>query len=202
MEIESAVFVGSYPQFKQCPEDGKPEYAFIGRSNVGKSSLINMLLGRKNLARTSNTPGKTQLLNYYLINDQWYVVDLPGYGYARVSQKKRRSWEHMIHSYLINRRSLQCAVVLIDAMIPPQDNDIEFINWLGEKRIPFIIVYTKTDRLREDERQKNIQKIREALLNHWETLPQQFETSARKGWGREELLEFFAQVNAKTKEEW
>jgi GTP-binding protein len=202
MEIESAVFIGSYTQFRDCPADGRPEYAFIGRSNVGKSSLINMLLGRKNLARTSNTPGKTQLLNYFLINDQWYVVDLPGYGYARVSKKKRRSWEHMIHSYFINRLSLQCAVVLIDAMIPPQDQDIEFINWLGEKRIPFIIVYTKTDRLREDERQENIQKIRQALLNYWETLPPQFETSARKGWGREELLDFFAQVNAKTKEEW
>lgn len=202
MEIESAVFVGSYPQFKLCPRDGKPEYAFIGRSNVGKSSLINMLLGRKNLARTSNTPGKTQLLNYYLVNNQWYVVDLPGYGYARVSKKKRRSWEHMVHSYFINRLSMQCAVVLIDAMVPPQENDIEFINWLGEKQIPFIIVYTKTDRLKEVDRQANIERIREALLKHWETLPQEFETSAREGWGRAGLLDFFAQVNAKTKEEW
>ena len=202
MKIDTAVFVGSYPQFKRCPQDGKPEYAFIGRSNVGKSSLINMILERKNLARTSNTPGKTQLLNYYLINDRWYVVDLPGYGYARVSKKKRKEWEHMIHSYFRNRTTLQCAIVLIDAMIPPQDSDIEFINWLGENRIPFVLAYTKTDRLKEEQRAANIRKIQEALYEFWETLPQQFETSARKGWGREELLDFFADVNAKIREEW
>lgn len=202
MEIDTSVFVGSYPQFKLCPQDGKPEYAFIGRSNVGKSSLINMLLGRKNLAHISNTPGKTQLLNYYLVNDRWYVVDLPGYGYARVSKKKRREWEWMIHSYFRNRTTLQCAVVLIDAMVPPQVSDMEFINWLGENRIPFVIVYTKTDRLKTEERAANITRIQDALYEFWETLPQQFETSAKKGWGKAELLQFFAEVNAKISDEW
>ncbi len=202
MEIQSAVFTGSYPQFKMCPQDGNPEYAFIGRSNVGKSSLINMLLKRKNLARTSNTPGKTQLLNYYLIDDSWYIVDLPGYGYARVSKRKRRAWEQMIHSYFINRITLQCAVVLIDSMISPQRSDLEFINWLGEKQIPFVLAYTKTDRLKEEERLENIKRFQEAMLEYWEALPQQFETSARKGWGRDELLQFFAEVNAKINDSW
>lgn len=202
MEIESTVFVGSYPQLKNCPTDGRPEYAFIGRSNVGKSSLINMLFDRKNLARTSNTPGKTQFLNYYLVNDDWYAVDLPGYGYARVSKRKRKEWERLIHSYFLNRPTMQCAIVLIDAMIPPQELDIDFINWLGEHHIPFVIAYTKMDRIKEAERPKNIQRIQDALYEYWENLPRQFETSSRKGWGRQDLLDFLADVNAKIREEW
>ena len=202
MEIQAVKFIGSYPRFKDCPQDGRPEYAFIGRSNVGKSSLINMLFQRKGLARISNTPGKTQLLNYYLVDDAWYVVDLPGYGYAKVSKKKRKDWERMIYAYFKNRMTMQCAVVLLDAMIPPQQVDIEFINWLGERYIPFVIVYTKLDRIKEWDREKHIKRIQDALLAHWETLPQQFETSSAKGWGRQELLQFFQEVNTKISEEW
>ena len=151
MEIKYADFVGSYPSLNQCPQSRQPEYAFIGRSNVGKSSLINMITGRKGLAKVSNTPGKTQFINYFQINGNWHLVDLPGYGYARISKSKRAAWEKMIANYLQNRANLVCTFVLLDAYIPPQPIDMEFINWLGEIQIPFVIVYTKTDRIRGGE---------------------------------------------------
>lgn len=195
MDIHQTAFAGSYPSEAQCPTDGKPEYAFIGRSNVGKSSLINMLTGRKNIAHTSRTPGKTQLINYFLADGQWYLVDLPGYGYARISKRKRQEWRRMIEGYLQKRQALQCAFILVDANIPPQQNDIDFINWLGESRIPFVIVYTKTDRLKPQDLEKNIDAIRQALFQFWNELPQQFITSSNKSMGREEILKFIGEVN-------
>lgn len=195
MDVKQVAFAGSYPSESQCPGDGKPEYAFIGRSNVGKSSLINLLTGRKNIAHTSNTPGKTQLINYFLVNGDWYLVDLPGYGYARISKAKRRQWELMIRGYLSKRPSLQCAFVLIDSNIPPQQLDIEFINWLGERGIPFVIVFTKADRLKPEELEANTALVREALLEHWNELPQQFTTSAVRKAGKEEILQFIGGIN-------
>lgn len=195
MDIHQTAFAGSYPSEAQCPTDGKPEYAFIGRSNVGKSSLINMLTGRKNIAHTSRTPGKTQLINYFLADGQWYLVDLPGYGYARISKRKRQEWRRMIEGYLQKRQTLQCAFILVDANIPPQQNDIDFINWLGESRIPFVIVFTKTDRLKPQDLEKNIDAIRQALFQFWNELPQQFITSSNKSMGREEILKFIGEVN-------
>ncbi|MCO6475490.1 MAG: YihA family ribosome biogenesis GTP-binding protein [Phaeodactylibacter sp.] len=195
MEIKHTAFAGSFPSEAQCPVNGKPEYAFIGRSNVGKSSLINMLTGRKNIAHISRTPGKTQLINFFLADGEWYLVDLPGYGYARISKRKRQEWRRMIEGYLQKRQVLQCAFVLVDANIPPQQLDIDFINWLGESRIPFVIAYTKTDRLKPEELESNINAIQEALLQHWEELPRQFITSSREGQGREEVLQFIHEVN-------
>ena len=195
MDVHNTAFAGSYPTESQCPADGKPEYAFIGRSNVGKSSLVNMLTGRKNIAHTSRTPGKTQLINFFLADGQWYLVDLPGYGYARISKRKRREWRRMIEGYLQKRQALQCAFILVDANVPPQQIDIEFINWLGEARIPFVIVYTKTDRLKPQELESNISAIQQALLQYWQELPQQFITSSVKGEGRDEILQFINEVN-------
>ena len=195
MDVHNTAFAGSYPTESQCPADGKPEYAFIGRSNVGKSSLVNMLTGRKNIAHTSRTPGKTQLINFFLADGRWYLVDLPGYGYARISKRKRREWRRMIEGYLQKRQSLQCAFILVDANVPPQQIDIEFINWLGEARIPFVIVYTKTDRLKPEELESNISAIQQALLQYWQELPQQFITSSVKGEGRDEILQFINEVN-------
>ncbi|MCB9275945.1 MAG: YihA family ribosome biogenesis GTP-binding protein [Lewinellaceae bacterium] len=195
MDIKQVAFAGSFPAESQCPRDGKPEYAFIGRSNVGKSSLINSITGRKNIAHTSNTPGKTQLINYFLVNSDWYLVDLPGYGYARISKTKRQQWEMMIRGYLSKRANLQCAFILIDSNIPPQQLDIEFVNWLGEKQVPFVIVYTKTDRLKPEELESNVERIRAALLEYWNELPQQFVTSAVKREGKEEILHFIGQIN-------
>ncbi|MFM8450814.1 MAG: ribosome biogenesis GTP-binding protein YihA/YsxC [Haliscomenobacter sp.] len=196
MEIHLAEFVGSYPHYRACPADDLPEFAFIGRSNVGKSSLINMLCRRNELARTSNKPGKTQLLNLYLVEKTWRVVDLPGYGYARVSKTQRKGWEKMIQDYLIQRPNLQCAFVLIDSNIPPQLIDIEFINWLGEIRVPFVLVFTKTDRLKPADLESNLAAVRQKLLETWHELPQQFVTSSAKGIGREEILAFIASVTA------
>lgn len=195
MEIKEAEYVGSFPSEKQSPKDAKPEYAFIGRSNVGKSSLINMLCRRRDLARVSNTPGKTQLLNFYLIDKSWYIVDLPGYGYARISKKKRDEWEKMIEGYLLHRKNLGCAFVLIDANIPPQLIDLEFINWMGKMEIPFVIVFTKTDRLKSNEKKKNIAAFNSELRKYWNELPQQFVTSSSKNIGAEAILQFVKEVN-------
>ncbi|MEM1217050.1 MAG: ribosome biogenesis GTP-binding protein YihA/YsxC, partial [Bacteroidota bacterium] len=173
MTLHQIEFKGSYPEQRQAPKDGKPEFAFIGRSNVGKSSLINMLTERTSLARTSNVPGKTQLLNYFLINDSWYLVDLPGYGYARVSKKLRRQWWLMMDHYFKKRETLCCVFVLLDSNVGPQKVDLDFINYLGEQQLPFIILYTKSDKTKtkEDQLQQNIADIRAALLEHWESLP-------------------------------
>ena len=194
MIIHNIEFKGSFPEQRQAPQDGKPEFAFIGRSNVGKSSLINMLSDRRDIARISNVPGKTQHLNYYLVNDGWYLVDLPGYGYARVSKKLRRQWRLMMEHYFIKRETLQCVFVLLDGNIGPQKVDIEFINWLGELGIPFILVYTKTDRCKPHELEKNITAIRAALLEYWEELPPDICTSSTKRVGREEVLQIISET--------
>lgn len=201
MEIKYADFIGSYPTLGQCPKSKFPEYAFIGRSNVGKSSLINMLTNKKGLAKVSNTPGKTQTLNYFQINGAWHLVDLPGYGYAKISKSKRFAWEKMISNYLQNRPNLMCAFVLLDAYIPPQKIDVEFINWLGEMHIPFVIVYTKVDRIRggEEGRTKNITAIQTELRKTWNDLPQQFISSAVKKDGQKDILDFIEQLNEQYK---
>jgi len=193
--MQEVRYMGSYPSITSCPKDEKPEYAFIGRSNVGKSSLINMLTGRNGLARISKKPGKTQMINYFLVERDWYLVDLPGYGYAKISKKKRREWEIMIEGYLQHRKTLACAFVLIDANIPAQQIDIDFLNWLGAKQVPFAIVYTKIDRLKPAEVQPNIDRIRASFLEHWEALPQEFITSSVRKEGQEEILGFIDGVN-------
>jgi len=195
MIIQYANFVSSHTSISQCPVADKAEYAFIGRSNVGKSTLINMLTGRNKLARVSQTPGKTQLINYFKINEAWYLVDLPGYGYAKVSKTSRVKWQKMIRNYLTKRINLQCTFVLIDSRIPPQAIDIDFLNWLGEMLIPFVIVYTKTDKLKPEELEENIEKIETAIKEHWDALPQRFQTSSIKKTGRDEILSFIHQLN-------
>lgn len=196
MEIVTAEFKGSFPNFAQGPKEEAPEFAFIGRSNVGKSSLINMLCGKKELAHTSQKPGKTQLLNYYLINQKWFIVDLPGYGYAKISKGKRKEWQKMIQDYLVRRPTLCCAFVLVDSNIPPQTVDVDFINWLGEMHVPFVLVYTKTDRLKPQELEANLEAIQNKLLEYWNELPQQFSTASNKGIGKEEILEFIGGLAA------
>lgn len=200
MDVHHTEFRGSFPKVNGCPKDDRPEFAFIGRSNVGKSSLINMLSGKKDLAHTSKKPGKTQLINYFLINHQWHLVDLPGYGYAKISKTKRKEWEKMIQDYLVKRLQMQCAFVLVDSMIPPQNIDIEFMNWLGEMHIPFVIVYTKTDRLKPAQLEENLTEIRAELSKYWEPLPQQFLTSSEKGIGRKEILSFIEEVRVRAEE--
>lgn len=195
MNIKKANFIGSFVREDQCPTQDLPEYAFIGRSNVGKSSLINMLTNHKDLAKVSGTPGKTQTINYFKINDLWHLVDLPGYGYARVSQSKRSDWERMIHGFLKRRKQIRCTFVLIDAMIPPQRLDMEFMTWLSQQRLPFAVVYTKTDRLTPLELKKNLAAIQQALSDIWEVLPNEFATSAEKGVGKSDVLDFIEFLN-------
>ncbi len=197
MIIHNARFVGSYVKTSQCPEPKRPEYAFIGRSNVGKSSLINMLMDQRKLAKVSGTPGKTQTLNYFLINDDWYLVDLPGYGYAKVSKTQRQNWQKMIRDFLAKRSSLACVFVLVDARISPQQADLDFTNWLGELRIPFVLAFTKADKLKAREVQANIEAFQQAMLQHWHSLPQHFITSAKSRQGKKELLDFIAATNQK-----
>ena len=194
MKINQSKYIASYPREKDCPKDGKPEFAFIGRSNVGKSSLINMLLERRELARTSKKPGKTQMINYYLINNEWYLVDLPGYGYASTSKSQRKSWRKMIEQYLMFRKTLICAFILIDSNIPAQKLDIEFMNWMGASQIPFVIVYTKGDKTRKSKYGKQIGYIEKEFLQYWNELPQRFRTSAVSGEGRTEILLFLDQL--------
>lgn len=194
MEIHIAEYRGSFPNVGKCPEDTRPEFAFIGRSNVGKSSLINMLSGRKELAHTSKKPGKTQMINYFLMNQQWFLVDLPGYGYARRSKSTRRKWEKMLQDYLVKRPTLCCTFVLIDVNIPPQQKDLDFINWLGEMHIAFVLVFTKADRLKPAEIPGQVEAFQRAMLATWEALPQHFITSANQGAGREKILTFIESV--------
>lgn len=188
-------FKGSFPKESQCPTEMMPEYAFIGRSNVGKSSLINMLCQQKSLAKVSATPGKTQMINFFEVDKVWNLVDLPGYGYAKISKKHRSSLKKMMSVYFEKRQQLMCTFVLIDANVPPQKIDIEFINQFGEWGLPFVIVFTKTDRLKPKQLGENIAKIEEALLEHWSELPQRFYTSSTKGEGREPILNFIHSIN-------
>jgi GTP-binding protein len=194
MEILSAEFLISNSDPEKCPPPDKPEFAFIGRSNVGKSSLINMLTKKKSLAKTSSTPGKTQTINHFTINNGWYLVDLPGYGYASVSKSTRKGWAGMIEEYFKVRENLYCTFVLIDARIDPQKNDIEFINWLGQQGIPIAIILTKADKLKQSELDKSRKKFELQLLKYWEELPPLFITSSEKGTGRSKILDFIESI--------
>jgi len=195
MIIKRAEFSISSPTWAKCPHDGLPEYAFIGRSNVGKSSLINMLTGVKGLAKTSGRPGKTQLINHFLINNEWYLVDLPGYGYARTSKSQREGFGQMIRSYFLKREELVNTYVLIDSRIPPQRIDLEFMEFLGLNGIPFTVVYTKTDKETQREVMSNIRKMKEALKEQWEELPPMILTSSLTGYGRDALLDQIDTIN-------
>lgn len=199
MTIHKAEFICSNTRVDLCPQEQIPEYAFIGRSNVGKSSLINMLVERKKLAKTSSTPGKTRLINHFKINDQWFLCDLPGYGYAKVSKKERDSFGKMIEHYATKRSNLVCFFVLIDARIPPQQIDLDFIEWLGDSQLPFVIVLTKVDKINQAGKSKNLGLLKEELLQTWDELPLIFETSAVKGTGKEELMGFIDDTNRKLK---
>ncbi len=195
MKIKSAEFVISNTNVEKCPQERIPEYAFIGRSNVGKSSLINMLMERKDLAKTSGKPGKTQLINHFKINDNWFLVDLPGYGYAQVSKTKRKKFQGYIEDYFLKREQLVCAFVLIDSRHNPQKIDLDFMRFLGEKQIPFAIIFTKTDKLPSSKLNKQITSYKRKLLQEWESLPVHFLTSATSKMGRDEVLNFIEQVN-------
>jgi len=190
MSIKEARFITSSSVHTQCPEPNRPEFAFIGRSNVGKSSLINMLTSRKNLAKVSGKPGKTQLINHFLINDDWYLVDLPGYGWAKVSKTDKEKWGEMIHDYLMERKNLMMIFVLIDIRLPPQPIDLEFINWLGEHGISFALIFTKSDKLSHNKIQSALARYRKTLLQTWEELPTVFVTSSLKDEGREFVAGF------------
>ena len=196
MVIKSAEFVISNSQVSKCPMTGLPEYAFIGRSNVGKSSLINMLTGRKGLAMTSQKPGKTQLINHFIINEAWYLVDLPGYGYARLSKDGREKLKKMIEDYTLERKELICLFVLVDARHDPQKIDLEFIEWLGEEGVPFALVFTKADKLTKGKLAANIEGYKARLRQQWEELPPLFITSSEERLGREELLDYIDGINA------
>jgi GTP-binding protein len=195
MNIKAAEFKCSNTKIDKLPPPVLPEYAFIGRSNVGKSSLINALTSRKGLAKTSQTPGKTQLINHFLINENWYIVDLPGYGFAKSSKSSRANWERFIRSYLLKRENLQCVFVLIDSRLEPQKIDLDFCSWLGEKGIPFILVYTKADKQSNLKTQQNVEKFGKALLQSFDELPQQFVTSSETKEGREEILQLIGEIN-------
>ena len=195
MRIKQAEFIISNTNFKKCPKPDLPEYAFVGRSNVGKSSLINMLTERRNLAKTSSKPGKTQLINHFLINKLWYLVDLPGYGYAGVSKTLRFEFARFSKNYLLKRENLICLFVLIDSRLKPQAIDLEFMQWLGENRIPFAICFTKQDKLSKKESIKNLNNYKNELLKGWEELPQIFLSSATKKSGKEKILTFISNTN-------
>jgi len=195
MKISHAEFLQSCVTLSKCPPDNRPEYAFIGRSNVGKSSLINMLARSKKLAKISNNPGKTQTINHFLFNKSWYLVDLPGYGYAKISQSKREDWKIMIGNYLKGRRNLMYVFVLIDSRIPPQKIDMEFIGWLGETQIPFVILHTKTDKISDREYAVSIAALEKKLLEEWEELPLIIKTSSLQATGKEDVLELIEKTN-------
>ena len=199
MDIKSAEFVISNTDYKKCPESQLPEYAFIGRSNVGKSSLINMLCNRKDLAMTSSKPGKTLLINHFLINGNWHLVDLPGYGYATAGKNTRERLKDIIESYILYREQLTCLFLLIDCRHEPQKIDLEFMEWLGENGIPFSIVFTKRDKLSHVKAVESIRAYKEKLAEEWEELPPIFETSAEKRIGRDELLGYIAEINKSLK---
>ena len=200
MEITTAKYLISSPNVAGCPKPDKPEYAFIGRSNVGKSSLINMLMRQPTLAKTSRTPGKTQMINHFIINNKFYIVDLPGYGFAKVSQAQRASWEKMIAGYLRERTNLVTIFVLIDSRHEPQNIDLEFIRKLGEWEVPFNVIFTKADKTTQREAHRNARKFIDAMREEWEFIPRSFITSAVKALGRKEILEFIDELNTIAKE--
>ncbi len=195
MKINSAEFLISNSRADKCPDSTLPEYAFIGRSNVGKSSLINMLTGRRALAMTSSTPGKTMLINHFVINGEWYLVDLPGYGYAKRGKKEMEKLKNLISHYVLDRQQLTCLFVLIDSRIPPQRIDLEFIRFLGENGVPFGIIFTKSDKPKFNELKTNVQRFLDALSEEWEELPPHFITSSESKRGREEFLDYIDQLN-------
>lgn len=195
MEIQKASFIISNTDYRKCPPATMPEYAFIGRSNVGKSSLINMLCNRRGLAKISVQPGKTQTINHFLIDESWYLVDLPGYGYAKTSKKSREKWKKMIGEYLSNRLNLVYTFILIDLRISPQNNDLEVIGSFGESELPMAIVFTKHDKLKPDEATRNFENYKQELLKSWESLPPIFISSAKMGLGRTEILSFVEDNN-------
>lgn len=196
MVIKNAEYLISSPDFTKCPEPSLPEFAFIGRSNVGKSSLINMLCDNQKLAKTSGTPGKTQLINHFLVNKEWYLVDLPGYGFAKVSQSSRRRWEQMIENYLRKRENLANVFVLIDSRHGPQKIDLDFINKLGEWEVPFCLVFTKADKETQRQVSMNVKAFLNAMRTTWQFLPRHFVTSAEKKLGRKEMLGYIQEVIA------
>lgn len=195
MEVKDARFVISNTDVKKCPDDGRPEYAFIGRSNVGKSSLINMLTGRKGLAMTSAKPGKTQLINHFLVNDEWYLVDLPGYGYAQRGKEGRENIRRIIEDYILEREALTNLFVLLDCRHEPQQIDLEFMEWLGENGIPFAIIFTKADKISHGRLQENFRAYKEKLEETWEEIPPVFFTSSEKKQGRDEVLDYIDNIN-------
>lgn len=195
MEIKTSEFVISNTDVSKCPEPNKPEYAFIGRSNVGKSSLINMLCNKKGLAKISGKPGKTQLINHFLINDRWYLVDLPGYGYAKISKSQREKWQKFIDKYLLTRSNLMNVFVLVDCRHEPQKIDLEFMEWLGVNGIPFAIVFTKLDKLNTAQKGKFFKNYSREMLKVWEEMPPAFATSSETAEGKEELLEYIDEIN-------
>lgn len=195
MIIKDAHFISSNSKIDRLPKDNLPEYAFIGRSNVGKSSLINALVQRRGLAKTSATPGKTIAINHFVVNNQWYLVDLPGYGYAKRSKKDREEWQVMLANYIKRRRNLIYTFVLVDSRIEPQNSDIGFMEWLGENQVPFCIVFTKADKLSKAELDRNVEAYKQRLLEDWEELPPIFVTSSETKLGRDEVLDFIEQQN-------
>ena len=195
MQIKSAEFFISNSRADQCPVTDKPEYAFIGRSNVGKSSLINMLTQRKALAMTSSTPGKTMLINHFVINDEWFLVDLPGYGYAKRGKKEVEKLQKLISYYVLNREELTCLFVLIDSRLKPQKIDLEFIQFLGENGVPFCLIFTKADKTKRGELKRNVEAFLNTLREEWEELPPYFITSSDNGLGRDEVLNYIQQIN-------
>jgi len=195
MEIKSSEFVISSPVLQKCPSDNKPEYAFIGRSNVGKSSLINMLCRHKNLAKTSSMPGKTLLINHFIINKEWFLVDLPGYGFAKRSKSVQRQLEQMIASYILQREQLTNVFVLIDIRHEPQKIDLEFIDWLGQSQVPFSIIFTKADKTGPSKARQNADRYMEKLKETWEELPPYFITSSESALGRDDVLDYIDSIN-------
>lgn len=195
MEVKQARFITSNTSVSKCPKPDRPEYAFIGRSNVGKSSLINMLVNSKSLAKTSSRPGKTQLINHFLINETWYLVDLPGYGYAQAPKTEVKKWEKFIREYILKRENLYCLFVLVDIRHDPLPVDLEFIEWLGSHQVPFALIFTKSDKLKTEEIEPNVQKYKDKLLEKWESLPEIFVSSAEKFTGKEEILNYIGNIN-------
>ncbi|MFW5822568.1 MAG: ribosome biogenesis GTP-binding protein YihA/YsxC [Tangfeifania sp.] len=195
MKIKEARFLISNTDLDKCPAPNKPEYAFIGRSNVGKSSLINMLTNRKSLAKISVKPGKTKLINHFLINEEWYLVDLPGYGYAKIGKQERKKWEKFVRKYILMRENLFCLFVLIDSRHEPQNVDLEFMEWLGMSQIPFAMVFTKTDKLKPGELKKNIENYKARMLETWEFMPPYFTSSVSTGEGKKEILNYIQNIN-------